>query len=266
MQLALGIEYHGAAFNGYQQQRDRPSVQQSLQQALSQVADHQVSLHAAGRTDSGVHATGQVVAFHTDARRPLQGWLKGANSLTPAALAVNWVLEVDDEFHPRYSAASRRYQYLFYESALRSPLLDGFAVKSPQLDDAAMHRAAQLLLGEHDFSTFRGAGCQSRSPFRRLDRISVFRAASLVFVDVQANAFLLHMVRNIAGALWQVGQGARDADWLGEILVARERSLAGPTAPPQGLYLVQVNYPGYRFPTPQPPGLLRSLGALDRFS
>jgi tRNA pseudouridine38-40 synthase len=266
MQLALGVEYHGAAFNGYQQQRDAPSVQQALQQALSQVADHPVVVRAAGRTDSGVHATGQVVAFQTNAQRPLHSWLKGTNSLTPGSLSVNWVIQVDEAFHPRYSAVSRRYQYLFYESAVRSPLLDGVAVQSRPLDDAAMHRAAQRLLGERDFTTFRGAGCQSRTPFRRLDRISVHRSQSLVFLDIQANAFLLHMVRNIAGALWQIGLGSRSADWLDEILLARDRALAGPTAPAHGLYLVQVTYPGYPFPTPQLPGVLRALGALDRFS
>jgi len=264
MQLALGIEYHGAAFNGYQQQKHLPSVQQTLQHALSRIADHPVVLHAAGRTDAGVHATGQVVAFRTDAQRPLRGWQRGANSLTPAALAVNWIREVDETFHPRYSAVSRRYLYLFYESPVASPLLNDAAVCSPPLDDAAMHRAAQVLLGERDFTTFRGAGCQSRSPFRRLDRISVHRSQTLVVIDVQANAFLLHMVRNIAGALWQIGRGLQPENWLEDILLARNRALAGPTAPPHGLYLVQVGYPGYRFPEPPLPGLLRALGGLDR--
>lgn len=264
-QLALGIEYHGAAFHGYQQQHQLPSVQQSLQQALAQVADHPVTLHAAGRTDAGVHATGQVVAFRTAAHRPLHGWQRGANSLTPRSLTVNWVVEVDDKFHPRYSASRRRYMYLFYESAVVSPLLDDMAVCSPALDDAAMHRAAQQLLGERDFSTFRGAGCQSRTPFRRLDRISVHRASSLVVIDIEANAFLLHMVRNIAGALWQIGLGHRPVNWLEEILLAKNRALAGPTAPPQGLYLIEVEYPGYQFPQSALPGPLRALGDLDRF-
>jgi len=266
MQLALGIEYLGAVFNGYQQQSHAPSVQQALQAALSQVADHPVVVQAAGRTDSGVHATGQVVSFHTTAQRSPDNWRRGANSLCADGLSVHWVEPVDDTFHPRYSAVSRRYMYLFHEADNPSPLLDGFAVRSRRLDDHAMHKAAQRLLGEHDFSSFRGAGCQSRSPYRRMDRITVNRAASLVIVDVQANAFLQHMVRNIAGALWEIGQGKGDADSLSELLAARDRTLASATAPPQGLYLVEVHYPGCPFPRPPLPSPLRALGGLDRFS
>ena len=265
MQLALGIEYLGAAFHGYQQQSHAASVQQALQDALSEIAAHPVRLNAAGRTDAGVHATGQVVAFHTESQRPLDGWRRGANSLTPPELAVSWIQQVDDEFHPRFSAVARRYMYLFYEARNCSPLIDTMAVRSRPLDDAVMHRGAQLLLGEHDFSSFRGAGCQSRTAFRRVDRIQVHRTGSIVFIDIQANAFLLHMVRNIAGALWQLGTGERDTDWLQAVFEGRDRTRLGATAPPHGLYLVQVDYPGYQFPRPQLPGLLRALGGLDRF-
>ena len=265
MQLALGVEYDGSAFNGFQRQAAAPSVQEALEVALSKVANHPVTLQAAGRTDSGVHATGQIVSFHTTADRPLEGWRRGANSLTPHAVSVHWVREVDAAFQPRFNATARRYMYLFYESRERSPLLDRYAVRSPVLDDAAMHRAARHLLGEHDFTTFRAAGCQSRSPYRRIDRLPVHRVGSLVALDVTANAFVYHMVRNIAGALLQVGLGERSDTWLRDTLALRDRSLIGPTAPPHGLYLTAVNYPGYPFPVAPLPGLLRSTGIPDRF-
>ncbi len=273
MRLALGVEYDGGAFSGFQQQKHARSVQQVLQEALARVADHPVSLLAAGRTDAGVHATGQVVAFSTHAQRPLHGWQRGVNALTPAAVSVRWVQSVAEDFHPRFAATARRYQYLFYETGTlsqarnaRSPLLDPYAVATSVLDDGAMHAAAQVLLGEHDFTAFRAAGCQSRTPFRRVDRLAVQRHESLVVIDITANAFLLHMVRNIAGALWQIGRGERPTAWLSEVLGARDRARTGPTAPPEGLYLVHVDYPGAGFPAPVAPGLLRALGGLDRFS
>jgi tRNA pseudouridine38-40 synthase len=266
MRVALGIEYLGAAFSGYQIQPHAPSVQGALEHALTQVADEPVSLDAAGRTDAGVHATGQVVSFQTGARRSSDSWRRGANSLVAKGVSVRWAAEVPDDFHPRYDATARRYMYLFYESADRSPLLEGLAVRSLPLNDAAMDNAAQSLLGEHDFSSFRGAGCQSRSPFRRLDRIRVHRTGSIVTLDIQANAFLLHMVRNIAGVLWQVGLERAPATWVSKLLGSRDRRLAAATAPPQGLYLVAVHYPGQQFPPPPLPGPLRALGGLDRFS
>ena len=265
MRLALGVEYDGAAFRGYQTQRHSESVQETLEQALSQVANHRVQIVAAGRTDAGVHATGQVVSFTSTAERPLRAWRQGVNSLTPAALKVRWVQSVADAFHPRYDATARRYMYLFYESDQPSPLLNSQAVRAPSLDDETMHRAAQSLLGERDFSSFRAAGCQARSPYRRLDRIAVFRAQSLVCVDVTANAFLLHMVRNIVGALSEVGTGRQDPAWIVEILAARDRGACAATAPAHGLYLVGVNYPEQDFPSAPPPGLLQALGGLDRF-
>jgi len=266
MQLALGVEYDGGAFSGYQQQHNASTVQEVLQRALSQVADHPVSLHAAGRPDAGVHATGQVLSFRTTAQRSAYGWRSGANSLSPEAVTVTWVQPVDDDFHPRFSAVARRYMYLYYESPMRSALLDRYAVRSDSLNDETMHRAGQRMLGERDFSSFRAAGCQSSTPFRRVDRVSVHRCGSLVVLDIQANAFLLHMVRNIAGALWEIGLGHRQPDWLADVLEARDRTLCSPTAPPQGLYLTEVSYPGQHFPRPALPGLLRALGGLDRFA
>ncbi|MFV2089569.1 MAG: tRNA pseudouridine(38-40) synthase TruA [Pseudomonadales bacterium] len=265
MRLALGVEYDGSAFSGYQLQRNSPSIQQSLQAAISQIAAESIVLSAAGRTDAGVHATQQVVAFSTEAERPLTAWIRGTNALTPAGVKVQWAERVADDFHPRFQATARRYMYLFYESSSRSPLLEGYSVQSPPLDDEEMHRAAAALVGEQDFSAFRGAGCQSATPYRCVHRVSVQRAGGMVILDISANAFLLHMVRNIAGSLWQIGQHKEDAGWIRDLLIGRDRREAASTAPPQGLYLVDVRFPGLKLPPGRLPGLLRGLGGLDRF-
>jgi tRNA pseudouridine38-40 synthase len=265
MRLALGIEYDGVAFHGFQRQANAPSVQEALETALSRVADHPIRVVAAGRTDAGVHATAQVVSFDSPANRPLSAWLRGTNALTPPGVKVAWVRAVDAGFNARRSAVARRYQYLYHEASAPSPLLRGRVVQVPSLDDAAMHRAAQVLVGEHDFTSFRAAACQSHTAYRCIHRITVHRAGAFVVLDVAANAFLLHMVRNIAGALLEVGQGRQDESWIGRVLVARDRALAGRTAAPEGLYLVDVRYPGYDFPAGQPAAPLRGLGGLDRF-
>jgi tRNA pseudouridine38-40 synthase len=269
MNVALGIEYDGSAFRGFQLQPAAPTIQGALERALSRVAAEPVRVAPAGRTDTGVHATGQVVAFHTDAERPLRAWVRGANTFLPESVAVVWARAVDVAFSARRSAVARRYLYLFaeqgYEHQAPSPLWRGRATEVAKLDAAAMHRAAQAFLGEQDFSAVRGAGCQSHSPFRCVHKISVHRAGPLVVLDVTANAFLLHMVRNIAGVLAQVGDGRRSERWVMELLAARDRTRAGATAPANGLYLVYVHYPHYDFPQPLPPPLLRALGGLERF-
>lgn len=265
MKVALGVEYDGSAFRGFQLQNNAPSVQGALEAALSKIADRPVRVAAAGRTDAGVHATGQVVSFTTSADRPERAWLRGTNALTPPAVKVRWARRMEESFHARYSAAARRYQYLFYEDDGPSPLLTGRVAQVRRLDDQRMHRAAQVLVGEHDFTTFRAAACQSLSAYRRVHRIAVHRAESFVVLDVTANAFLLHMVRNLAGALSRVGAGRADEAWMGDILRRRDRTLAGPTAPPDGLYLVDVSYPGFHLPPGRLPALLRALGGLDRF-
>ncbi len=265
MHLALGVEYDGAAFSGFQFQSNAATVQQALEAALSRVAAAPVRIAAAGRTDAGVHATGQVISFTSPAARPVKAWILGTNALTPPGVKVTWARSVDPTFHARFSAAARRYQYLFAETDYPSPLLLGRATLVRALDDQVMHRAAQQLLGEHDFSSFRAAGCQSASAHRCVHRISVRRSQGFVVIDVTANAFLLHMVRNLAGALRQVGEGRQTEGWIGAVLQRRDRTVIGPTAAPDGLYLVDVHYPGHALPGGRPPALLRALGGLDPF-
>lgn len=256
-QIALGLEYDGGAFNGWQRQSHQPSVQSELEAALSQVADHPVRTVGAGRTDAGVHATGQVASFQTANARPMRAWCDGVNALTSAGVKVRWARQVDADFNARFSAIARRYVYLYRIDEGRSPLGDPFTWRSPPLDAEAMRRAAQALLGEQDFTSFRAAGCQSKSPCREVHRIDVRSVANLVVLDIEANAFVLRMVRNIAGALAQVGRGERPGGWIAECLQAKDRALIGKTAPPHGLYLVHVSYPGKDFPPSRLPPLLK---------
>ena len=260
--IALGVEYDGHCFHGWQRQVGQRSIQQTLEEALALIADHPIKLIAAGRTDAGVHATQQVAAFATSAVRPERAWVRGTNSLLPEELSVRWALPVPAHFHARYSATGRRYQYVVLEAASAPAIARHYVTWSAvQLDDAAMHTAAQRLIGEHDFTTFRSASCQAKSPFRCVFAIAVRRFADFVVLDVTANAFLQHMVRNIAGALLQVGRVEKPPTWVGEVLAARNRDLVGATAPPTGLYLVDVQYGAeFEIPHAQPPLILRALG------
>jgi tRNA pseudouridine38-40 synthase len=262
--LALGLEYDGRSYSGFQRQLGVPTVQAELEQALSQIADAPIVIACAGRTDAGVHATGQVVGFSTSATRQLKAWRRGVNSLTSAALKIRWVSEVAADFHPRFSATARRYMYIWYEDTVDSPVVQRLAVRSNNLDDKRMHAAAQGLVGDHDFTSYRGAGCQSRSARRLVEHIAVERFGDLVVLDVTANAFLLHMVRNIAGALVQVGLLQQPVDWPAALLPQRDRRLLGPTAPPHGLYLIAVRYPNDPFPVGPVPGLLRGVRTRTR--
>ncbi len=240
---ALGIEYDGSRFYGWQNQRQSPTVQAVLEAALSQVAAEPLAVTAAGRTDRGVHALCQVVHFDSGARRSARAWVLGLNSHLPDPAAARWLRPVGDDFHARYSAEARTYRYRIVNRWTR-PALDRHRaawVYRP-LDALLMHEAAQCLAGEHDFSSFRAAGCQSHHARRRLETIAVQRQGDEVWIEVTANAFVYHMVRNIAGALIAVGHGARPASWIAELLDARDRRLGGVTAPAAGLYFVGPRY------------------------
>jgi tRNA pseudouridine38-40 synthase len=245
MRIALGIEYDGSPYHGWQAQEPGvDSVQDRVDKAVSFVADHAVRVVCAGRTDAGVHATGQVVHFDTDAVRDPRAWVQGVASRLPADITVRWAVPVADDFHARFSAFARRYRYVILNEPLRPAILaTHVSWNFRPLDAARMHEAAQHLIGEHDFSSFRAAGCQSRTPMRFLSELRVSRIGNLVVIEVRANAFLHHMVRNIAGALMEVGTGRQEPAWLAGLLQARDRRLAPATAAPYGLYLVQVEYP-----------------------
>ena len=255
--VALGVEYDGGAFHGFQRQVNTVSVQAVLEEAASRVANQAVRLAAAGRTDAGVHATQQVVSFRTVAERSPQAWCRGISSLTPPTVGIGWARVREASFHARHDALWRRYVYLYADAAER-PVIHRALVAwarplSGPLDADAMHRAAQALLGEHDFSAFRAAGCQSRSPWRRVHAIEVRRRGAFVAIDITANAFLLRMVRNIAGTLRAIGGGELAEDAAGALLHGGDRTKAPPTAPPQGLYLVGVGYQGLELPARPPP-------------
>lgn len=244
MKIALGIEYDGSRYYGWQRQREVVGVQQRLEEALTVVANQPIEVFCAGRTDSGVHGTGQVVHFETDAVRPERAWTLGLNANLPDDVAVRWAKPVSDEFHARFSATARRYRYIIYNHRFRPAILGkGVSHYYHQLDEKRMHQAGQQLLGEHDFSSFRAVQCQSRSPWRNIHHLSVSRRNQFVIMDIKANAFVHHMVRNIIGSLMEVGKGERPVEWIAELLEAKDRNLAAATAKAEGLYLVQVDYP-----------------------
>jgi tRNA pseudouridine38-40 synthase len=242
--VAIGVEYDGQAYSGWQQQSNAASVQATLERALSHIADEPVGVICAGRTDSGVHAREQVVHFDTRAKRTSAAWVLGTNAELPNDISVSWVRRVPDHFHARYSALTRGYRYLILNRSARSALLSGRALLVHQpLDADAMHSGAQHLIGEHDFSAFRSSECQSHSPYRYLHSVRVSRSGPWVAIDVTANSYLHHMVRNIAGLLLSIGQGRAPPERAREQLESRQRSTGAAMAAAQGLYLWQVQYP-----------------------
>lgn len=246
LRIALGVEYDGSRFKGFQRQRQKPTVQEVLEEALLNVAHHPVRIHCAGRTDTGVHAICQVSHFETSAERNERAWVLGCNTNLPDGVSVRWARVVDNDFHARFSARARRYRYRILNRWIRPGLLAGrVAWERRRLDAEAMHEAAQHLIGEHDFSSFRALGCQAGHAHRFVRSIDVWREADEVLLDITANAFLYHMVRNIAGTLIEVGCGDRPPAWLAEVLSAKDRTVAGVTAPPEGLYFTGVEYPDY---------------------
>jgi len=243
VRIAIGVEYDGRAFHGWETQRNGRSVQQELERALARVADEPVRTVCAGRTDARVHALAQVAHFDCGAARTPRSWVLGTNSHLPGDVAVTWARAVGTDFHARFSARSRSYRYAILNRAVRPALLAGQVTwERRPLDAAAMARAATALLGEHDFSAFRASGCQARTPVRTLHRLEVWRRDDLVLLDVRANAFLHHMVRNLAGVLMAIGAGRERERWAADVLAGRDRSRGGVTAPPDGLYLTAVEY------------------------
>lgn len=244
MRYALGIEYDGKNYCGWQRQNHSPSVQENLENALSKIAAEPIQVVCAGRTDTGVSATNQVIHFDTNKVRKDVAWTLGVNTSLPSDIAVRWVKPVTSEFHARFSATARRYRYVIYNARLRPAILsNGLTFFHHPLDEKLMHKAAQVLVGKHDFTSFRTVHCQSHSPVRTLFHCDVTRQGNYVILDVKGNAFLHHMVRNIAGSLMRVGQSIEPISWIEEILKAKNRCLAGITAPSNGLYFVDVDFP-----------------------
>ncbi|MBL4851871.1 MAG: tRNA pseudouridine(38-40) synthase TruA [Gammaproteobacteria bacterium] len=244
MRIALGVEYNGTHFKGWESQPGQRTVQGCLEVALSKVANAEIKVVAAGRTDAGVHALEQVVHFDTQVSRDPYNWMLGITSSLPKDIAVHWAARVDDEFHARFSALTRRYRYLLLNRRARPGVLPAAMSWHPRhLDEAHMHEAAQALLGTHDFSAFRASSCQAHTATRRIVDIKVSRLHDTLIIDVEANAFLHNMVRNIAGVLIAIGEGVRPVSWAAEVLASKDRRQGGVTATPDGLYLVAVTYP-----------------------
>lgn len=243
MRFSIQIEYDGSAFHGWQSQPDGRTIQDHLERALAVIADERIQVHAAGRTDAGVHALAQVAHFDTVAERPLQAWVRGVNAHLPKQISVRTAQEVSSDFHARFSARSRSYRYILFNHPVRPSLQHGrVGWHHRPVDAAAMHEAACLLLGEHDFSSFRSSECQALSPVKTLLEAKVFRSGNHVIFEFCAGGFLHHMVRNLVGALLRVGQGKADPPWIVEVLRQRDRTIAPPTFMPDGLYFTGVDY------------------------
>ncbi|MSP86343.1 MAG: tRNA pseudouridine(38-40) synthase TruA [Methylotenera sp.] len=243
MRVALGLSYDGSNFCGWQSQPSRCGVQDALESAIAKIAQHSVRVHAAGRTDTGVHAVGQVVHFDTDSLRPTSAWVRGVNAYLPATIRVEWAHEVDDDFHARFSAQARSYQYLLYNAPVAPALM---ATKAGwfhlPLNLSAMTEAATYLLGEHDFSAFRASECQAKTALRHLHQAEVSAVGKYIVFNFSANAFLQHQVRNMIGALIYIGKGAYPPDYMKVLLQKRDRNLSPPTFSASGLYLTAVRY------------------------
>lgn len=244
MRVALGLEYDGSGFRGWQIQRGARSVQSCVEAALSRVADHGVRVVCAGRTDTGVHALSQVIHFDSEAMRDERAWLFGGNTYLPSDVSILWARPVPDDFHARYSATARVYRYVILNRPARPGLFASRVTwEYRPLSETLMREAACYLLGEHDFSAFRAQGCQAGHAVRTIHRLEVDREEDRVSIEIEANAYLYHMVRNIAGVLMAIGRGIAAPAWANQVLEARRRAQGGVTAPASGLYLTAVRYP-----------------------
>lgn len=244
MRFALGIEYDGSRYHGWQRQNDVISVQGEIEKALSKIVNKPTEVVCAGRTDTGVHGTNQVVHFDSPYDRGSAAWTLGMNTLMPKDIAVRWSHPVPEDFHARFSATARRYRYIIYNGMYRPAIFaKGLSFCHHPLDETLMHEAAQQLVGQHDFTSFRTVHCQAHSPLRTIIHCDVSRQGNYVIIDIKANAFLHHMVRNIAGSLMRVGRKLEEVSWISEVLYLKNRCKAGMTAPANGLYFVDVDYP-----------------------
>lgn len=242
---AASVQYDGSKFHGWQSLKSGlPTIQEGVEKALSKVANHPVSVVCAGRTDAGVHGCNQIIHFDTDAVRSERGWAYGANANLPDEISINWVKPVSDEFHARFSAGWRRYRYVIYNNPIRpAHLHKGVTWNFRPLYEGRMQEAAEYLKGEHDFTSYRAVQCQAKNPVRTITRLDITRHGPILVIDIQANAFLHHMVRNIAGVLMAIGCGKHEPEWAKEVLEARDRAQGGVTAVPHGLYFIDVGYP-----------------------
>lgn len=246
MRIALGLAYDGTEYFGWQRQDDvaLPTIQSSVADALSKVADHSLDVVCAGRTDRGVHALGQVAHFDTDAIRTPHAWVLGTNAYLPKDIRVRWACEVDDDFHARFSAIARRYHYVIYNHPVKPALLrNQVTTHFHLLNERAMQAAAEYLIGEHDFTSYRAAQCQAKSPVRTVTELTIQRRGDFIVINIQANGFLHHMVRNIVGVLLTIGEDKRAPGWAKEVLDARDRTQGDITAFASGLYFAKVFYP-----------------------
>lgn len=246
MRVVLGVEYRGVGFCGWQSQPQGCGVQDALETALHVIAGEKIGVTAAGRTDTGVHAALQIVHFDTPVNRPVTAWVRGVNSHLPAGVAVMWAREISEDFHARFAANQRGYRYVLLNHPVRPGLHDGLiGWHHRPLDADAMNAAAACLIGQHDFSAFRAAECQAKSPVKELRHIQIARRGEYLLCDFRADGFLHHMVRNLMGCLVQVGAGAASAEWLHEVLNGRDRTRAAPTFDAAGLYLTHIRYPAH---------------------
>lgn len=250
--FALCVEYAGANYKGWQKQKydALPTVQEHVENALSKIANHEVSVVCAGRTDTGVNGTYQIIHFDSIAKRDERAWVLGTNSHLPADISIQWAKNVDDSFHARFAALHRRYRYIIYSNPVMPAVLaKGVTWTHKTLDVDAMHSGAKYLQGEHDFTSYRAVACQASGPVRTITNIDVYQRGAMIVLDVQANAFLHHMIRNIAGVLMKIGAGDAEPIWAKQVLDAKDRRQGGVTAPPHGLYFVDVKYPDkYQLP------------------
>lgn len=264
MRIALGIEYEGTAYHGWQFQTNCPSIQASVDNAISRVANEAITVTCAGRTDAGVHALEQVVHFDTSAKREQHAWVLGVNSYLPDDIRIIWAKPVTGNFHARTSAIARSYRYGILNRKVHSALnRHRLCWYRYLLDENVMQQAASYLIGEHNFTSFRSAGCQSKSPFRRLYSVQVKRQGEQIWIDIIGNAFLHHMVRNIVGTLLVVGNNQQQPEWIKKVLIAQDRKVAGVTAPAAGLYFAGILYPD-QFGLPKRDEFLRLPDTLER--